>query len=105
MPSNKRVRAARVVTFDVIMSVSTFAAPANAADNGYTSPITGTKVLGVTASANALRLVVSYCATRGAVLNDITVAGRPGVGRWAPSSAIPCTPWALKHPAAQRARS
>jgi hypothetical protein len=51
MPSNKRLRAPLIVTFGVIMAAATFAGPASAADNGYTSPITGTKVLGVTASA------------------------------------------------------
>ena len=50
MPISKRLRAPLIVTFGAIMAAMTFAGPASAADNGYTSPITGTQVLGVTAS-------------------------------------------------------
>ena len=50
MPTSKRLRAPLIVTFGVIMAAMTFAGPASAASNGYTSPITGTQVLGVTAS-------------------------------------------------------
>jgi LPXTG-motif cell wall-anchored protein len=50
MPISKRLGAPLIVTFGLIMAAMTFAGPASAADNGYTSPITGAQVLGVSAS-------------------------------------------------------